>query len=71
MQISPNLDPNLKYYLNSLKKSLLMSRTSLRLVIVEGEKIIAGQDKDGRRVEGAMRAFIHQVTDLVHFLTPY
>ena len=48
-----------------------MSRTSLRLVIIEGEKIIAGQDVDGRRVEGAMRAYIHQVTDLAHFLTPY
>ena len=48
-----------------------MSRTSLRLVLIEGEKINAGQDKDGRRVEGAMRSYIHQVTDLVHFLTPY
>lgn len=48
-----------------------MSRTSLRLIIIEGEKIIAGQDNEGRRVEGAMRAFIHQVTDLVHFLTPF
>ena len=59
IQVSPNLDPNLKHYLNSLKRSLLMSRTSIRLVIIEGEKIIAGQDNEGRRVEGAMRAFIH------------
>ena len=42
MQISSNIDPNLRQYINSLKKLLLMSRTSLRLVIIEGEKIIAG-----------------------------
>lgn len=42
IQVSPNLDPNLKLYLNSLKRSLLMSRTSIRLIIIEGEKIIAG-----------------------------
>lgn len=71
MQITPNLDPNLKYYLNSLKRSLLMSKTSLRLIIIEGEKVIAGQDEDGRRVEGAMGPYVHQVTDLVHFLTPF
>jgi len=71
IQITQNLDPNLKFFLNSLKQSLLMSKTQLRLVIIEGDKVIAGQDKHGRRVEGAMRPYIHQVTDLAHFLTPF
>lgn len=42
IKITSNLDPNLKHYLNSLKTALLKRTISMRLVIIEGEKIIAG-----------------------------
>ena len=42
IKISPNLDPNLKYFLESLKTALLLRTTTLRLAIMEGDKIIAG-----------------------------
>ena len=44
IKITHNLDPNLKYFLNSLKTALLMRTLNLRLVIIEGERIIAGQN---------------------------
>jgi hypothetical protein len=45
--INSNLNPNLKFFLNSLKLALLMRTVSLRLVIIEGDKYIAGQDPNG------------------------
>ena len=54
VKITTSLDPNLKYFLNSLKTALLMRTISLRLVIIEGEKCIAGQDPKGQKVEGAL-----------------
>ena len=49
------MDPNLKYFLNSLKLCLLLSKTPMRLVILEGENIIAGQDMVGKKVKGSSR----------------
>jgi len=54
IKISSNLDPNLKYFLESLKTALLLRTTTLRLAIMEGDKIIAGQDIKGQKVEGAL-----------------
>jgi hypothetical protein len=47
VKISSSLDPNLKYFLESLKTAVLMRTTSLRLAIIEGDKIIAGQEIRG------------------------
>lgn len=71
VKIPTNLDPNLKFFMNSVKTALLMRTISLRLVIIEGEKCIAGQDHYGQQVEGAINQQIHQFTDLAHFLTPF
>ena len=53
-KIPTSLDPNLKFFMNSVKTALLMRTISLRLVIIEGEKCIAGQDHYGQQVEGAI-----------------
>jgi len=42
IKITDNLDPNLKSFLNSIKTALLMRTVNLRLVIIEGDKVIAG-----------------------------
>lgn len=44
VKVTANLDPNLKFFLNSLKTALLMRTISMRLIIMEGQKIIAGQE---------------------------
>ena len=51
IQVSKNLDPDLKNFLNSLKTALLMRTMSLRLVIIEEDMIIAGQDSNGQKVK--------------------
>lgn len=71
IKISSNLDPNLKYFLESLKTALLLRTTTLRLAIMEGDKIIAGQDIKGQKVEGALGTKIQQFVDLAHFLVPF
>lgn len=71
IKITSNLDPNLKHFLNSLKTALLKRTISMRLVIIEGEKIIAGQDSFGKKVEGLISQQIYQFTDLAHFMTPF
>lgn len=43
----------------------------MRLVIIEGEKIIAGQDSIGNKAEGSISRQINQFTDLAHFMTPF
>ena len=43
----------------------------MRLVIIEGEKIIAGQDSVGKKVEGTISQQIYQFTDIAHFMTPF
>lgn len=68
IKIANNLDPNLKFFLNSLKTALLMRTVNLRLVIIEGEKIVAGQNASGKKVAGCQTL---QFADLVHFLTPF
>lgn len=52
IKITRSLDPNLKFFLNSLKTALLVRSINLRLVIIEADKIIAGQDQIGNRVQG-------------------
>ena len=47
IQIPPTLDSALKFFLNSLKTVLLMRTLTLRLVILDGDRIIAGQDQRG------------------------
>ena len=44
IQIHATLSPMLRHYLNSVKLALLMSKCPLRLVIIEGEKCIAGRE---------------------------
>jgi hypothetical protein len=71
VKTSSNLDPNLKFFLNSLKTALLMRTISMRLVIIEDEKIVAGQEFHGQKVEGAISKQIFSFTDLAHFLSPF
>ena len=71
IKISSNLDPSLKYFLESLKTALLLRTTTLRLAIMEGDKIIAGQDIKGQKVEGSLGTKIQQFVDLAHFLVPF
>ena len=52
IKITTNLDANLKNFLNSIKKVLLIRTIELRLVILEGMKVIAGLDEQGQKVEG-------------------
>jgi hypothetical protein len=65
------LDPNLKYFLESLKTTLLLRTTTLRLAIIDEEKIIAGQDVKGQKVEGGLSQKVQQFVDLAHFLIPF
>jgi hypothetical protein len=71
IKITQTLDPNLKHYLNSLKTALLKRTVNMRLLIIEGERIIAGQDSVGKKVEGSISQQIYTFVDLVHFMTPY
>lgn len=71
IKITQTLDPNLKYFLNSLKTALLKRTINMRLVIIEGEKIIAAQNGVGKKVEGSISSQIYQFTDLAHFMTPF
>lgn len=71
IKITQTLDPNLKYFLNSLKTALLKRTKNMRLVIIEGEKIIAAQNSTGKKAEGSISSQIYQFTDLAHFMTPF
>ncbi len=53
ISIPATLDPALKLYLNSLKTMLLVRSLSLRLVIFDGDRIVAGQDSKGKKSEVA------------------
>jgi hypothetical protein len=50
----------------------LIKTTGLRLVIIEGEKVYAGQNMRGTKMEGPKYNSheIYQYTDLAHFLVP-
>lgn len=74
IQVPEGLDPNLREYLNALKLSLLMSKCSIRLVIIEGERMTAGREPLSAltsSIMGSMNTQVLQVTDLAHFTTPY
>lgn len=71
IKITTNLDNNLKLFLNSIKRVLLIRTIELRLVIIEGEKILAGLEEEGQKVEGMNTSFIYKYTDLAHFMTPF
>jgi hypothetical protein len=36
IKVTQNLDPNLMFYLNAIKKALLMRSVTMRLVIIQG-----------------------------------
>lgn len=59
IKITQTLDPDLKLFLNSLKTALLKRTIKMRLVIIEGEKIIAAQNSTGKKAEGSVSSQIY------------
>mmetsp|Transcript_10057 Transcript_10057/g.16944 ORF Transcript_10057/g.16944 Transcript_10057/m.16944 type:complete len:408 (-) Transcript_10057:30-1253(-) len=70
IKISPNLDPALKRFLGSVKTTLLIKSVTMRLVIIEGDKVIAGQGEKGEKVDWPLGQHLKKITDLAHFLIP-
>ena len=70
MKLPADLDANLLFFLNSVKTALLLRTNSMRLLLTQNDKLIAGRDSSGKKMQGSVQNSIYQITDLTHFLTP-